>query len=131
VTYYQERMRDALVLVRASGAAVVIALQPSLLKKSRSRIEDRLLELSLDAAAQARVRQGYARIRAGLRELARAEGTTFADCSNVFGSEPATTFTDLWHFADPGHALLADHLAPMLLEVFRLQESAPAIRPGT
>ena len=131
VTAYLERMREARDLVRASGAAVVFALQPSLLKKGRSRIEDRLLELSLDAAAETRVRQGYARMRTGLRELARAEGTTFIDCSGVFATEPATTFTDLWHFADPGHELLADYLAPMLLEVFRLQESARATRPGT
>jgi lysophospholipase L1-like esterase len=131
VTAYLERMREARDLVRARGAAVVFVLQPSLLKKDRSRLEDRLLELSLDSAAQARVRQGYARIRTGLRELARAEGTTFIDCSGVFAAEPTTTFTDLWHFADPGHALLAERLAPVVLEVFRLQESARASRPGT
>ena len=128
VTAYLEGMREARDLARARGADVVFVLQPTLLQKSRSRIEDRLLQLSLDAAAERRVREGYARIRKGLRDLARAEGTTFIDGSGLFATEPATTFTDLWHFADPGHALLADHLAPMVLEVLRLQESARAIR---
>jgi lysophospholipase L1-like esterase len=131
VASYLERMREARDLASARGADVIFVLQPTLLQKSRSGIEDRLLALSLDAAAERRVREGYARIRKGLRELARAEGTTFIDGSGVFATEPATTFTDLWHFADPGHALLADHLAPMVLEVFRLQDSARAIRPRT
>jgi len=116
VAAYLGRMREARDLARARGMAVVFALQPWLLDKNRSRIEDRVLELSLDAPAEARVRRGYVRIRAGLRELAVDEGTTFVDCSSVFALERATTFTDLWHFADPGHALLADRLAPALLE---------------
>lgn len=131
VAAYLDHMREARDLARARGTAIVFVLQPWLLDKNRSRIENRILELSLDAAAETRVRQGYARIHTGLRELARSEGTTFIDCSTVFATERATTFTDLWHFADPGHALLAERLAPMLPEVFRLQESARAIRPRT
>jgi hypothetical protein len=126
VTAYLQRMREARDLARAGGMAVVFALQPSLLEKGRSRIESRVLELSLDAAAEARVRNGYDRIRTGLRELARGEGTTFIDCSDVFAGETATTFTDLWHFADPGHALLADRLGPGLLEVLSRDDRGPA-----
>jgi lysophospholipase L1-like esterase len=117
VTAYLGRMREARDLARARGIAVIFALQPTLLQKGRSRIEDRILELSLDAAAEARVRNGYARIRTGLQELAGREGTTFVDCSGVFAGERATTLTDLWHFADPGHALLAERLAPALLPI--------------
>jgi lysophospholipase L1-like esterase len=126
VAAYLGRIREARDLARAHGMAVVFALQPTLLQKTRSRIEDRVLELSLDAVAEARVRNGYTRIRAGLRELARGEGTTFIDCSDVFASEKATTFTDLWHFADPGHALLADRLGPGLLEVLSRDDRGPA-----
>ena len=114
---YLSRMREARDLARARGIAVVFALQPMLLHKRRSPIEDRVLELSLDAPAEARLRRGYARVRAGLSELAREGGASFVDCSGLFDGERATTFTDLWHFADPGHALLADRLAPALLEV--------------
>jgi lysophospholipase L1-like esterase len=117
VAAYLDHMREARDLARARGIAVLFVLQPTLLQKSRSRIENRLLELSLDASAETRVRQGYARIRTGLRDLARGEDTTFIDCSGLFDGERATTFTDLWHFADPGHVLLAEGLAPALLPV--------------
>jgi hypothetical protein len=119
VTAYLSRMREARDLARARGAHVVFVLQPMLLNKSRTAIEERILELSLDAAGQARVRNGYARIRSGLQELAKDDGTSFVDCAGVFDGERATTFTDLWHFADPGHTILADRLAPAVLEVFR------------
>jgi lysophospholipase L1-like esterase len=117
VTAYLSRMRETRDLARARGARMVFALQPMLLNKRRTPIEERILELSLDAVGQARVMNGYARIRNGLQELAKGDGTSFIDCSGVFDGERATTFTDLWHFPDPGHALLADRLAPALLEV--------------
>jgi GDSL-like lipase/acylhydrolase family protein len=119
VAAYLARMREAGDLARARGIAVVFVLQPTLLQKSRSRIEDRILELSLDAAAETRVRNGYARIRTGLRELSRSEGAAFIDASDAFAAERATTFTDLWHFADPGHALLAERITRPLLDVLR------------
>jgi lysophospholipase L1-like esterase len=125
VAGYLGRMREARDLARARGIGVVYALQPWLLDKRRTRIEDRILKLSLDAPAQADVRNGYARFRAGLRELARGEGTAFVDASDTFAAERATTFTDLWHFADPGHALLAERLGPALLEAL-----GPARRRG-
>ena len=116
---YLRRMREARDLARGHGASVVFALQPWLLDKGRSRIEQRVLKLSLDEDGQARVRDGYARMRAGLRALATEPGVIFIDCSGAFDGERATTFTDLWHFADPGHALLADRLAPALVTVLR------------
>jgi lysophospholipase L1-like esterase len=131
VTAYLTRMREARDLVRARGARLVFALQPMMLSKRRSAIEERVLELSLDAAGQARVRNGYARMRAGLRELAQFDGMSFIDCSDVFDAERATTFTDLWHFPDPGHVLLAERLAPRLLEVLRERDRVSATRPGS
>lgn len=128
-TAYLSRMRDARDLARGRGARVVFALQPMLLNKSRTAIEDRILELSLDAAGQARVRNGYARIRSGLQELAKGDGTWFVDGSGVFDGERATTFTDLWHFPDPGHALLANRLAPALIDVLRPRGPGPSTRP--
>ena len=125
VTAYLSRMREARDLVRARGARLVLALQPMLLNKRRTAIEERVLGLSLDPAGQARVRNGYARIRTGLQELAKGEGTSFIDCSGVFDGQRATTFTDLWHFPDPGHALLADRLAPALLEVLDSRATPP------
>jgi lysophospholipase L1-like esterase len=131
VAAYLDHMREARDLARARGMAVVFVLQPWLLDKNRSRIEDRILELSLDAPSEIRVRNGYARIRTGLRELAQAEGTVFVDASDVFAAERATTFTDLWHFADPGHALLAERLAAPLLEVLGRRGTTRATPPRT
>jgi len=123
---YLTRMREARDLARAQGIGVVFALQPMLLHKTHSALEERILELSLDATAEARLRRGYARIGAGLRELAQQEGTAFIDCSGVFDAERATTFTDLWHFPDPGHALLADRLAPALLPMLASRPAPPS-----
>ena len=131
VTAYLSRMREARDLARAGNARVVFVLQPTLLDKHRTAIEERVLGLSLDAAGQTRVRNGYARMRAGLRELAEAPAVSFVDCSGAFDGERATTFTDLWHFPDPGHALLADRLAPALLDVLRRPAPESAIRPGS
>jgi lysophospholipase L1-like esterase len=123
VTAYLSRMRQARDLAVTRGARIVFALQPMLLEKHRSAIEERVLALSLDNAGQARVRNGYARMRAGLRELAQADHASFIDCADVFDAERATTFTDLWHFPDPGHALLAERLAPAIMEA--LQSGPP------
>jgi lysophospholipase L1-like esterase len=135
---YLDRMREARDLARGRGITVLFVLQPWPLDKCRSRIENRILELSLDAAAEGRVRSGYQRIRKGLAEMARDEGTAFIDASNAFATERATTFTDLWHFADPGHALLADRLAPPLGEMLATRRAEPATgspapppRPGS
>jgi len=117
VTAYLSRMREARDLVGSRGARLVLALQPMMLNKRRSALEERILDLSLDATGQARVRNAYTRMRAGLQDLAKPDGVSFIDCAGVFDAERATTFTDLWHFPDPGHSLLADRLAPALLEI--------------
>jgi GDSL-like lipase/acylhydrolase family protein len=130
VTAYLSRLREARDLVGGRGARLVFALQPMMLNKRRSALEERILELSLDAAGQTRVRNGYARMRAGLQDLAKTDGVSFIDCSGVFDAERATTFTDLWHFPDPGHAVLASWLAPTLLDVLR-SPADPATRPGS
>jgi lysophospholipase L1-like esterase len=108
--------RDA---ARAEGATVVLALQPFLLQKHMlTALEERVLELSVDAATPVSLlRTGYSRLRSGLALLAQQEGTVFLDCSDSFDDERATTFTDIWHFADPGHRLLADRLVQGLTPV--------------
>lgn len=119
VASYLGNMERAHALAAARGVPVVFALQPLLLSKRRpSPLERRVLELSFDERVTAQaVDAGYDRLREGLARLCRRPGAHCLDCSSVFDGETATTFTDLWHFADPGHEILAAHLARGLLPV--------------
>lgn len=62
------------------------------------------------SARAAALRESYEGLRAGLRALEARGVLRFVDVSRIFEGQP-TTFVDLWHFADPGHAILADRLA--------------------
>jgi lysophospholipase L1-like esterase len=113
---YLDHMHEARDLAETKGIATVFALQPALAgKRHKTRIEQRILELMADKAAF--VPTAYPTMRAGLRGLASHPGTAVVDCSDAFSGETATTFTDIWHFADPGHRLLAECLAAGLRPV--------------
>jgi lysophospholipase L1-like esterase len=126
---YLDHMHEARDLAETKGIATVFALQPALAgKRHKTRIEERVLELMADKAAF--VPTAYPTMRAGLLGLASHPGTTVVDCSDAFSGERATTFTDIWHFADPGHRLLAECLAaglrPVLLEMSQKRHAVPA-----
>jgi len=113
---YLDHMHEARDLAETKHIAAVFALQPALHgKRHKTPLEERILELMVDKAAF--VPTAYPRMRDGLRGLSSHPGTTVVDCSDAFSGEVATTFTDIWHFADPGHRLLADCLAAGLLPV--------------
>jgi lysophospholipase L1-like esterase len=119
---YLDHMHEARDLAETKGIAAVFALQPALVgKHHKTRLEERVLELMADKGAF--VPTAYPRMREGLLGLASHPGTAVVDCSDAFSRERATTFTDIWHFADPGHRLLAECLAaglrPVLSEMSR------------
>jgi lysophospholipase L1-like esterase len=115
VRRYLDNLHQARDLAEAGKAMVVIALQPTLaVKRNRSPLEDRILELTERAQT---IPAAYARMRAELRGLEDEAGTRFVDCSDALSEERATTFADIWHFADPGHRSLARCLADGLLPV--------------
>ena len=102
---YLEHMRRARDLARLEEITQVFALQPFLTgKRHKSRIEDLILQESPGGGP---IGGELPRLRRGLEEIASEETTYFADCSGAFDSEIPTTFSDLWHFSDPGHELLA------------------------
>jgi GDSL-like Lipase/Acylhydrolase family len=120
VRNYLDHLHEARDLAETKGARVLISLQPTLTgKRRRSALEQRILDIMADKAAI--VPSAYARMRVELRGLEDDAGTRFVDCSDAFSGEAPTTFTDIWHFADPGHRLLGDCLVqgliPMLREV--------------
>jgi len=117
VRRYLAHLHEARDVAQTQGASVLIALQPTLTSKRRkTAYEQRILELMGDKVEM--VPTAYEHMRVGLRGLEDDRGTRFVDCSDAFSRERATTFTDIWHFADPGHRLLgaclADGLVPML-----------------
>lgn len=91
VADYLGRMREARDLACAQEMGVVFALQPILLQKARSPLEERILELSLDPIAEGRLRRGYRRLSAGLRELARRPSSTAPVSSTTSAPPPSPT----------------------------------------
>lgn len=121
VRVYLSNMRTALGEIRARGASVVFVLQPALFEKQNmsvleATIEERFLRFF---GARAVLTSGYQGLRRGLASLAEADGVYFVDCSRVYGDEPLTVFTDIWHFSDVGHHRLAEALAPQLQPIIR------------
>lgn len=122
VRSYLDHMHEARDLAETKGIAAVFALQPALHgKRHKTSLEERVLELMADKAAF--VPTAYPVMRHGLRGLSSHPGTTVVDCSDAFSGETTTTFTDIWHFADPGHRLLGECLAAGLLPVLDSQMS--------
>lgn len=125
---YLDHLHEARDLAETKGVRVVISLQPTLTgKRRKSPLEERVLDLMADKAAI--VPTAYARMRVELRGLEDESGTRFVDCSDALAGEKATTFTDIWHFADPGHRLLgrclADGLAPVVGAVRGVRREGP------
>lgn len=59
---------------------------------------------------------GYPRMRASAEEL-RAAGVSFHDFSFLFAEERESLYYDACHFAERGNVLLAEAIAPALLEL--------------
>jgi len=123
---YLDHMHEARDVAQTRGIASVFALQPALAgKRHKSPLEVRILELMADKSAF--VPTAYPRMRAELTGLTREAGTYVIDCSDALSAERATTFTDIWHFADPAHRLLSECLTRGLLPV--LDSHPPRPRP--
>jgi lysophospholipase L1-like esterase len=120
VADYLENMRRAAAMTTSLGGDLLVVLQPALVDRAhRTPVEDALLTVSLVPHASAEVlTRSYEGMRRGLTELAQSGVLHFLDGSRLFDVERATTFTDMWHFTDFGHAILgraiAAQLAPLL-----------------
>ena len=113
-TDYLNNMERACDLVEAADVPLTIVLQPSLAEcTTPTQTEKMLLAASLTIHKSRRsLTDAYATIRAGLTELAdQRDVLTFLDCSTLFDAEESSTFADMWHFSDPGHALMGSAIA--------------------
>lgn len=125
VARFVANMDEARTLALERGVPVLFCLQPLILQKRRkTEIEERVLELtwagSLTAAS---LERSHAAMRRSLLKVCAAEGARCADLSGIFDDQRETTFTDAWHFTDPGHRILAKALsariAPLLTSARR------------
>jgi hypothetical protein len=129
---YLENMRRAALLAASLGSDILFVLQPSLGERvRRTRMESQLLagslkpHTSLDA-----LKESYAAMRIGLRGHARSVTVHFVDCSRIFDEERATTFSDIWHFSDFGHAILGRTMARHAARILgtRLERRSQLVR---
>jgi len=125
---YQQRaalfvsnMNEAYEDLHRDDVPLVVALQPALFEKPMlSPIETVVERESLRYYGdKAGLHAVYEQVRQGLRELASKPGAYFIDASRVFNHESKTIFTDVWHFSDPGHTILATAIAPPLVKIIR------------
>lgn len=116
---YLANMRQVRDLAISRRIPLLFVLQPSPLTKERTPLEQRAVELTLRGAglSEEYMLRSLDEIRRGLSVLARAPGTVFVDASTAFARERPTTFADIAHFSDPGHALLAEAIARPLSHV--------------
>ncbi len=126
--YYLETMALAkrTLAKQRPSAKVVYALQPlSLRKRYKTPVERVALERYPDHAA---ILQQYLRLQKGLGELAN-ENAYLVDLADVLGDERASTFTDIWHFTEPGEDIVATTLADALAVILTQRMRAGA-RPA-
>ena len=122
IAIYLRNMREAAAFASGHNIAVLIALQPALFERDPlSNVESQLLAASLPPHESRDVLiQSYARMRSELSRLADGKHVFFLDCSRIFNGETATTFTDMWHFSDFGHQILANELTPQVRHALRI-----------
>lgn len=103
-------MHDAATRIRSWGGQVVFVLQPALFTRNTpTEIEKQLLTDTVVTMRLAlpQLKRAYEKIRSGLTAEATNPGIHFLDASRLFSDEKFTTFSDMWHFSDYGHAVLA------------------------
>jgi hypothetical protein len=125
VSEYLLNMRGARYIAKNNNIISIFALQPFLpWKKKHTDIEKQILKLSTGSAGVSDWISGdnlilpnnyayklapfYENTKQELKLLDDGKESFFIDCSGVFNDEQCTTFTDLWHFSDPGHLLVAE-----------------------
>jgi len=114
VQFYLDNVCKIRDIARDAGLKVILVLQPSITEKTTlTKTESRLLELMTTAENSLSVLNAcIPGMRAGLARLAAEDpGTWFIDLSGLFADEKLSTFTDLWHLSDMGHARLGERLA--------------------
>lgn len=122
VETYARQMRHGAEQAARRGQRMLVVLQPSLAERvDPGPVEEELLDAHLARLGDiSRLRAAYAAMRQRLRVLSSgSDHVHVLDASRIFASERVTTFADLWHFSDPGHAILGRAMARKLARILR------------
>ena len=108
VAGYLRNVRVAAGVARRWEARLIVVLQPSLVERANpTPLEKKLLERALPSfGSKSDFLSSYAAMRQWLTMYAKSSGFQFLDANTDFQALSATTFTDMWHFPDPGHEIL-------------------------
>ncbi|MBM79871.1 MAG: hypothetical protein CMJ78_04675 [Planctomycetaceae bacterium] len=119
VDLYLKNMSDAADFSKSQNQKMLVVLQPALFERSQlTDVEKELLEGSLlPHKSVDDLLQSYDAMRQGLQKLAKETHVHFLDASRIFEMETATTFTDIWHFSDVGHRILAETMLPAIDQI--------------
>ena len=109
--YYESNMRNVAKLCQERGVHAVFAPQPSIMHKPLSLIE---IEILRRTVVPPKMLPLYESMCASLRDICDDYDATFVDAHLTFSKMKETTFTDVWHFTDPGHEALAQVLRDAL-----------------
>jgi hypothetical protein len=117
---YLKRMREARDFALAHHIHVIYAPQPFLPQKLQKTTLEMLIQVESVRPLE-RLLRDYETVRRGLQELIVPHQVYYMDCSGAFDKSNQTTFADIWHFSDVGHALLGEYMAlklvPLLSDV--------------
>jgi len=117
---YLKNMEEATEFVVEHNKKILIILQPMLFERNhRTRTENMLVKSYVAyLGPESSFKKSYAQIKQGLQSIVETEDNAFfLDCSDIFADETATSFCDIWHFADSGHIILADGISKKLLRL--------------
>jgi hypothetical protein len=118
VEAYLENMQRAKLLGQKNGFQVAYLLQPFILEKTHlSYLEKKILNGHNSPGLYPEMISSFQKLRKGLVAVSDDKTTFFHDCSAVFADIKETTFTDLWHFTDPGHEVFAQCASAAVLQV--------------
>ena len=128
VKFYLDNIHECTVVNASQHINTLVVLQPSLFERTHPSARGAVLILVTvysDKKAE-ELRKRYQEMRDGLEKLAQSGEIKLLDASRLFDAERATTFTDAWHFSDPGHEILGKAIAPVLADMLRSRRSKAA-----
>jgi hypothetical protein len=112
IRVYTQNIGRASLLCEQAGVKLVVVLQPTLLEQSASAgVEREVMAASISGGDRREIVRAIDGLRRGLQKHAEAGHLQFLDASRIFREERATTFSDIWHFSDPGHRIFGIWLA--------------------